>query len=35
MPSITKAPQVPGFMQGVINLRGRVAPVIDLHIKEQ
>ena len=35
MPSITKVPGVPGFMRGVINLRGRVAPVIDRHIQEQ
>jgi len=33
MPSITKVPQVPDFMRGVINLRGCVVPVIDLHLK--
>jgi purine-binding chemotaxis protein CheW len=33
MPSITKVPQVPSFMRGVINLRGCVVPVIDLHMK--
>ncbi len=33
MPSITKVPQVPDFMRGVINLRGCVAPVIDLRLK--
>ena len=33
MPSITKVPQVPNFMRGVINLRGCVVPVIDLHLK--
>jgi purine-binding chemotaxis protein CheW len=33
MPSITKVPQVPDFMRGVINLRGCVVPVIDLHTK--
>ena len=27
---ITKLPQTPEFMEGVINLRGRVIPVIDL-----
>ena len=27
MPSITKVPQVPAFMRGVINLRGCVVPV--------
>ena len=33
MPSITKVPQVPDFMRGVINLRGCVVPVIDLRLK--
>lgn len=33
MPSITKVPQVPVFMRGVINLRGCVVPVIDLRLK--
>lgn len=33
MPSITKVPQVPAFMRGVINLRGCVVPVIDLRLK--
>lgn len=33
MPSITKVPQVPEFMRGVINLRGCVVPVIDLRLK--
>jgi purine-binding chemotaxis protein CheW len=33
MPTITKVPQVPNFMRGVINLRGCVVPVIDLHMK--
>lgn len=33
MPSITKVPQVPEFMKGVINLRGSVVPVIDLRLK--
>lgn len=27
---ITKLPQTPSFMEGVINLRGRIIPVIDL-----
>lgn len=31
--SITKVPQTPGFMRGVINLRGSVVPVIDLRQK--
>ncbi len=33
MPTVTKVPQVPGFMRGIINLRGCVVPVIDLRIK--
>jgi len=31
--AITKVPQSPGFMLGVINLRGGVVPVIDLRLK--
>ena len=31
--SVTKVPQTPDFMLGVINLRGNVVPVIDLRIK--
>lgn len=30
---ITAVPQVPPFVKGVINLRGKVTPVIDLRIK--
>lgn len=30
---ITPVPQMPAFVKGVINLRGRVIPVIDLRIK--
>jgi purine-binding chemotaxis protein CheW len=30
---ITPVPQMPEFVKGVINLRGRVIPVIDLRIK--
>lgn len=30
---ITTVPQTPGWMKGVINLRGRVVPVIDLRLK--
>lgn len=30
---ITSVPQMPAFVKGVINLRGRVIPVIDLRIK--
>ena len=31
--SITKVPQTPAFMRGVINLRGSVVPVMDLRLK--
>jgi purine-binding chemotaxis protein CheW len=31
--SITTVPQVPAYVKGVINLRGRVIPVIDLRVK--
>lgn len=31
--TITKVPQTPDFMCGVINLRGSVVPVIDLRLK--
>jgi purine-binding chemotaxis protein CheW len=31
--SVTKVPQTPDFMRGVINLRGSVVPVIDLRLK--
>ncbi len=30
---ITPVPQMPDFVKGVINLRGRVVPVIDLRVK--
>ncbi len=30
---ITKVPQTPDFVQGVINLRGKVIPVIDLRLQ--
>ena len=33
MMSITAVPQVPGHVRGVINLRGKVIPVIDLRLK--
>lgn len=33
MQKITTVPQMPPFVQGVINLRGRVIPVIDMRIK--
>ncbi|HEX2984470.1 MAG TPA: chemotaxis protein CheW, partial [Ignavibacteriales bacterium] len=31
--TITKMPQMPDFMKGVINLRGSVVPVIDMRKK--
>ena len=33
MMDITAIPQTPGYIKGVINLRGRVIPVIDLRLK--
>jgi purine-binding chemotaxis protein CheW len=30
---ITQVPKTPDFMKGVINLRGSVVPVVDMHIK--
>lgn len=34
-PKITRVPQTPDFMRGVINLRGAVVPVVDLNKKFQ
>jgi purine-binding chemotaxis protein CheW len=34
MTQITKVPNSPNFVDGVINLRGRVIPVIDLRMSE-
>ena len=31
--SLTKVPQTPDYMRGVINLRGSVVPVVDLRLK--
>ncbi len=31
--SVTKVPQTPDYMRGVINLRGNVLPVVDLRLK--
>jgi purine-binding chemotaxis protein CheW len=31
--NITKVPQTPDFMKGVINLRGSVVPVVDMRLK--
>lgn len=33
--NITKVPQTPDFIKGVINLRGKIYPVIDLRLKFQ
>ena len=33
MQKITPVPQMPTFVKGVINLRGRVIPIIDLRVK--
>jgi purine-binding chemotaxis protein CheW len=33
MQKITPVPQMPAFVKGVINLRGRVIPVVDLRVK--
>jgi purine-binding chemotaxis protein CheW len=33
MMSITRIPQTPDYVKGVINLRGKVIPVIDLRLK--
>ena len=30
---ITRIPRTPGFLRGVINLRGKVIPVVDLRLK--
>src|SRR5687767_10373542 len=31
--TLTRVPQAPSFIRGVINLRGKVVPVIDLAVK--
>jgi len=31
--NVTKVPQTPAFMRGVINLRGSVVPVVDMRVK--
>ena len=33
IPSITKIPKTPPYVKGVINLRGKIIPVIDLRLK--
>ncbi len=30
---VTEVPRTPGFMRGVVNLRGNVIPVADLKVK--
>ena len=30
MQTITRLPQAPGFVEGIINLRGKILPVVDL-----
>ena len=30
VPDITEVPDAPGFLEGVINLRGKIVPVVDL-----
>src|SRR5512146_1949316 len=31
--TVTKVPQTPEYMRGVINLRGNVVPVVDMRLK--
>ena len=33
VPNITKVPKCPSYIKGVINLRGKIIPVIDLRLK--
>ncbi|MBN2397620.1 MAG: purine-binding chemotaxis protein CheW [Deltaproteobacteria bacterium] len=33
MMSVTSVPRTPGFVKGVVNLRGKVIPVVDLRLK--
>lgn len=33
MMTVTRVPKTPGYVRGVINLRGKVIPVIDLRVK--
>ncbi len=33
LPSVTAVPRAPRFVEGVINLRGRVIPVVDLRMR--
>lgn len=31
VPEITRIPQAPDFVEGVVNLRGRIIPAVDMH----
>jgi purine-binding chemotaxis protein CheW len=33
LPAITRVPQMPAYVRGVINLRGKIIPVMDLRLK--
>ena len=33
VPMITRVPGLPNYIKGIINLRGKVAPVIDVRLK--
>ena len=33
MQSITRVPEVPDYVKGIINLRGKIIPVIDVRLK--
>ena len=33
LPLITKVPTAPGYMRGVVNVRGKAIPVVDLRLK--
>jgi purine-binding chemotaxis protein CheW len=33
LPPITRVPRLPAFMRGVVNVRGKVVPVVDLRMK--
>ena len=33
VPAITKVPKTPDYMLGVMNLRGSILPIVDLHVK--
>ena len=30
---ITKVPEVPAYVQGIINLRGKIIPVVDMRLR--